>query len=72
MQNFKAVIATGLKPAISIRSLDYTCCKFHVPPTSGLGMAIANVTRSLKSAILCLTLEPHHFRWLNKNLASTC
>jgi len=57
--NFKAVISTGLKPSIAIRSLDYTCCKFHVPPISGLGMAIASVTRSQKSAVLCLTLEPH-------------
>jgi len=61
--NFKAVIATDLKPGITIlQSLHYTRCKFRAPPTSGLGMAIASITRSRKSAVLCLTLEPHHFR----------
>ena len=43
--NFKAVIATGLKLGIAIfQSLHYTCCKFCVPPTSALGVAIASVT----------------------------
>ena len=45
--NFKAVIATDLKPGITIlQSLYYTRCKFHTPPTSGLGVAITSITRS--------------------------
>ena len=38
-------IATGLKPGIAtLQSLNYyTRCKFHAPPTSGLGMAVASV-----------------------------
>ena len=40
VRNFKAVIATGLKPGIAIlQSLNYTRCKFRTPPTSGLGVA---------------------------------
>ena len=36
--------ATGLKPGIAIlQSLNYyTCCKFHAPPTSGLGVAVGH------------------------------
>jgi len=61
--NFKAVIATDLKPSIAIlQSLHYTRCKFHAPPTSGLGVAIASITRGRKLAVLCLALEPHCFR----------
>ena len=61
--NFKAVIATGLKLGIAIlQSLLYTRWKFRVPPTSGMGVAIADVARGRKSAVLCLTLELHHFR----------
>ena len=61
--NFKTVTVMDLKPGIAIlQSLHYTRCKFHVLSTSGLGVAIANATCDKKSAILCLTLEPHHFR----------
>jgi len=43
VHNFKAVIATGLKPGIAIRrSLHYAHCKFHTMPTSGWGVAIAS------------------------------
>ena len=60
---FKAVIATGLKPGMTIlQSLHYTRCKFRAPPISGLGVAVASVARGRKSAVLCLTLELHHFR----------
>jgi len=63
MHNFKAVIATDLKPGLTIlQSLHYTRCKFRVPPTSGLGVAIASITRGQKSAVLCLALELHRFR----------
>jgi len=61
--NFKAVIATGLKPGTAIlQSLHYTCCKFRALSASDLGAAIASVTCSGKSALLCLPLEPHCFR----------
>ena len=61
--NFKAIIAIDLKPGIAIlQSLHYTRCKFRAPPTSGLGVAIASVTRGRKSAVLYLPLVPHHFR----------
>jgi len=61
--NFKAVIATDLKPGITIlQSLHYTCCKFCALPTSGLGVVIASITRGQKSAILCFPLVLHHFR----------
>ena len=61
--NFKAVIATDLKPSITIlQSLHYARCKFCAPPTSSLGAAIASITCSQKLAILCLSLVPHHFR----------
>jgi len=52
-----------LKPGITIlQSLHYTRCKFRAPPTSGLSVAIASITRGRKSAVLCLPLEPHRFR----------
>ena len=61
--SFKAVIATGLKPGTTIlQSLHYTRWKFCAPPTSGLDVVVVSITRSWKSAILCLTLELHHFR----------
>ena len=61
--NFKAVIATDLKPGIAIlQSLHYTRRKFRAPPTSGLGVAIASIARGRKSAVLCLRLVPHRFR----------
>jgi len=35
-----------LKPGITIlQSLHYTRCKFRAPPTSGLSVAIASITR---------------------------
>ena len=40
----------------------HTCYKFRAPPTSSLGVGIASVKHGKKSAILGLTLEPHHFR----------
>jgi len=61
--NFKAVIATGLKPGTAIlQSLHYTCCKFRALSASDLGAAIASVTCSGKSVLLCLPLEPYCFR----------
>jgi len=67
VRNFKAVIATVLKPGVAIlQSLNYmymyTCCKFCTLPTSSLGVAIASVPCGQKLAALCLMLEPHHFR----------
>ena len=63
VHNLKGVTATGLKLDITIlQLLNYTCCKFRAPPTSGLGVAIASVPRSHKLAVLYLMLEPHHFR----------
>ena len=45
--NFKAVIATGLKPGTAIlQSLHYTCYKFRTPPTPGLGVVITIVAQS--------------------------
>ena len=60
--NFKAVIATGLKPGIIILlSLLYTHLNFRAPPISYVGVAIASIARGQKTAVLCLTLELHHF-----------
>ena len=61
--NFKAVIATDMKPGTAIRqSLHCTYCKLHAPPTSGLGVVIASITCGQKLPILCLPLVPHCFR----------
>jgi len=61
--NFKAVIATDLKPGRTIlQSLHYTQCKFRAPPTSGSGVAIASTIRGRKSTVLCLPLVAHRFR----------
>ena len=50
VHNFKAVIATELKPGITIlQSLHYTRCNFRAPPTSGLGVAITSITHGRKS-----------------------
>ena len=47
VHNVKAVIATDLKPGITIlQSLHYTRRKFRAPPTSGLGVAITSITQS--------------------------
>ena len=60
---FKAVIATVLKPGMVIpQSLLHTRWKFCAPPISGTGVAITSTARGRKSAVLCLTLELHHFR----------
>ena len=49
--NFKAVIATDLKPGITIlRSLHYTRCKLLALPTSGLGVAIT-VSHTVKNQL---------------------
>ena len=48
----QAVLATALKPGMVIlQSLLYSCWKFHAPPTSDMGMAIASIACGRKSAV---------------------
>ena len=60
--NFKAVIATDLKPSVAIlQSLHYTHCTICAPPTSGLGMAMrvshAVVNRPFYASHWCPTVS---------------
>ena len=60
---FKAVIVTVFKAGMVIlQSLLYTRWKIRARTIFGMGVAIPSTACSQKSAVLCLTLELHHFR----------
>ena len=54
----KAVLATVLKPGMVIlESLLYTFLNFRAPPTSGMGVVIASIASSQKSAVFSSTIS---------------